>query len=372
MPSVWIERRRRTGLAGGFSYRVEYRLGGRESRSRYAGSFPTKREALARKAWVAGELAALRVPDLSALAEPTVSPTLRAIAERWQASRVDVRESTTVQHRTALNRVLPVLGARPVDGLMPADVADLVAALVQDGKARESIRKSVTALAMVLDFAGVSPNPARDRVQVRLPREEPEEPEPPSAEHVEAVAWLLPSAYRLGLLVLDATGARVGELEAARVGDLDENRQAWLVRAAVSKTRKARWIELPDELYAAVLDRLPPREDRDPAAPLFPGVTADRLRMAIGRACRDAGVPHFSPHALRHRRISLLHRQGRSWAEIGELVGQRSRIVTADRYTHALVDYRELDRAKVLGGARAVPPSVPPSEAEMASVAGAF
>jgi integrase len=58
--------------------------------------------------------------------------------------------------------------------------------------------------------------------------------------------------------------------------------------------------------------------------------------------------PYFSPHALRHRRISLLHRQGHSWAEIGDAVGQRSRIVTADRYTHALVDYREVDREKLV------------------------
>lgn len=36
---------------------------------------------------------------------------------------------------------------------------------------------------------------------------------------------------------------------------------------------------------------------------------------------------------------------GRSWAEIGEQVGRRSRIVTADRYSHALIDYREVDRA---------------------------
>jgi integrase len=135
--------------------------------------------------------------------------------------------------------VLPVLGDRSVTAVTPADVAELVAKLDRDGKARESIRKSVTALAMVLDFAGISPNPARDRVQVRLPREEPEEPEPPSAEHVEAVAWLLPTSYLVGLLVLDATGVRIGELEAAKVGDLDENRRAWLVRAAISKTRRS-------------------------------------------------------------------------------------------------------------------------------------
>jgi integrase len=158
----------------------------------------------------------------------------------------------------------------------------------------------------------------------------------------------------MALLTLDATGVRVGELEAARIGDLDEQRQAWLVRAAVSKTRRPRWITLPADLFEIVVDRLPAREDRDPDAPLFAGVTADRLRIAIGRGCRDAGVPRFSPHALRHRRISLLHHQGRSWAEIGELVGQRSKLVTADRYTHALVDYREIDRAKLLERARTV------------------
>jgi hypothetical protein len=50
---------------------------------------------------------------------------------------------------------------------------------------------------MVLDFARVTPNPARDRVTVKLPREEPEEPNPPTAAHVEAVYRLLPSKHRL-------------------------------------------------------------------------------------------------------------------------------------------------------------------------------
>jgi integrase len=370
MPSAWVERRKTR--RGGSGYRVKFRLGGRESVARYAGSFRTMREARVRRDWVAGELAAMRVPDVTTLAEPPTAPTLRDVAQRWQDSRVDVREATRIQHRTALGRVLPILGDRPIDALAPADVAELVSILVGKAKARESIRKSVTALAMVLDFAGVAPNPARDRVHVKLPLEEPEEPEPPSADHVEAVAWLLPVPYLIGLLTLDATGARVGELAAARIGDLDETRRAWLVRGAVSKTRRPRWIELPPDLYAAVVARLPAREDREPAAPLFAGLTADRLRMAIGRACRDAGVPRFSPHALRHRRISLLHRQGRSWAEIGDLVGQRSRIVTADRYTHALVDYREVDRAKLLARARVVPPSVPTPALQNAVGAGAF
>ena len=194
--------------------------------------------------------------------------------------------------------------------------------------------------------------------------------EPPTADNVEAAAWQLTVPYLIGLLTLDATGVRVGELEAARIGDLDETRKAWLVRAAVSKTRQARWVELPDDLFAVVVGRPPAREDRDPDAALFAGVTADRLRTAIARACRDAGAPRFSPHALRHRRISLLHRQGVSRATIGERVGQRSKLVTAETYTHALLDAREVDRAKLLTRVRAVPTPVPTQTAVPRAFAG--
>ncbi len=149
-------------------------------------------------------------------------------------------------------------GGRPVGEITTADVAGVVAQLTADGIALESIRKSITAAAMVLDFAGIKENPARDRVQVRLPRKESDAMEPSLAEHLEAVGWMLPVRYMLALLVLGPTGARVGELCAATVGDLDEGRKAWLLRAAVAKTRRPRWVQLPDDLYAAVVAQLQP------------------------------------------------------------------------------------------------------------------
>jgi site-specific recombinase XerC len=92
-------------------------------------------------------------------------------------------------------------------------VAELVASLHSDGLKKQTIRKTVSVLAMVLDHARVQPNPARDKVTVRMPREERRIVEPPTAAHVEAVVGLLPSRYRLTVLVLDATGMRVGELD---------------------------------------------------------------------------------------------------------------------------------------------------------------
>jgi integrase len=175
---------------------------------------------------------------------------------------------------------------------------------------------------MVLDHAGVSPNPARDRVHVRLPREDRAEIQPPTAAHVETVHRLFAPSYRLPLLVLDATGMRVGELERLTWGDVDEPRGRWRVSRTVAKTGYGRWVSSPPMLYAAVLE-LCPRDDRHPARRVFENFGADRLRTAISRACTAAGVPTFSPHDLRHRRISLLHPGGLPWAAIGQAVGQR-------------------------------------------------
>ncbi|MGH3019970.1 MAG: tyrosine-type recombinase/integrase [Gaiellaceae bacterium] len=345
MASAWITTRRTAGERT--RYRVMYRLGGRESAPRYAGSFASKREALARKAWVLGELAAMRVPDVE-LAAPRIVPTLGDAADRWRATRVDVSEGTMQTYRVALGRLLSRFGGTPVDELDAQTVADLVAELHAAGLRKQTIRKTVSVLAMILDHAAIQPNPARDKQTIRLPREERRHVEPPAAEHVEAVVRLLPGRYRLPALVLDATGMRVGELERLTWGDVDEPRGRWRVSTAVAKTGRARWIEAPSVLFEAVC-ALVAREDRVPDRPVFQGFGADRFRTALTRACTAAGVPTFSPHDLRHRRVSLLHLGGMPWARIGELVGHDDLVTTARTYTHVVVDERELDYAELLG-----------------------
>jgi integrase len=264
-------------------------------------------------------------------------------AKRWQTSRVDVSGATRVQHTSSLHALLPLIGTRRVDDFSSADVADLIAELAKTRK-EETIRKMIVHLAMLLDFAGVTPNPARG---VKLPFEQKRELQPPTADHVEAVHRLLPFRYKLPLLVLDATGMRLGELEGLAWGDVDEQRGRWRVSVAVSKTNRARWVSVPPTLFEAVT-ALVPRDDRTPDRPVFQGFGGDRFRTAITRACTAAGVPAFSPHDLRHRRISLLHLGGVPWARIGEHVGQRSLSVTANTYTHVLADEAELDYRSLL------------------------
>jgi hypothetical protein len=145
---------------------------------------------LSRWALAAGELAAPRVPDLTVLREPEPDPTVAEAASRWQASRVDIAESTRVHARDGAQRALP---------------HSALAAWTSSPRRTlpTSIRKTVTAVAMVCDHAGASTNPARDRVVVKVPRDDSEEPNSPTAEQVAKVYRLIPSKHRLALLFLD-------------------------------------------------------------------------------------------------------------------------------------------------------------------------
>jgi integrase len=189
-----------------------------------------------------------------------------------------------------------------VSAIDAQNVADLVAELHAAGFKKQTIRKTGSVLAMVLDHARIQPNPARDKLTVRMPREARRELRPPTAEHLEAVVRLL----------LPATGyparARCNRNADRRTepliwGDVDEPRQRWRVSGAVAKTGRARWVPVPSDLFHAVT-ALVARDDRVPERPVFNGLGADRFRTAITRACTAAGVPTFSPHDLRHRRVS--------------------------------------------------------------------
>jgi integrase len=355
MASVWI--RTRPTAAGGKRYRVEYRLGGRESKSRYGGSFETLREAKLRKAWIAGELANMRVPDLAftTVAEPE---TLRTLAARWQMSRVDVSKGTEQTYRVNLGRILSRLGDTAVDRIDAQAVAGLVAELHAEGLKKETIRKTLSTFAQVLDFGRVQPNPVRDRT-VKLPHEETEELTPPAAPHVEAVFELLPSEYRLPLLVLDATGMRISELELLQWGDVDEPDLRWRVRRAATKTRRPRWVPFvefplgPIEAFAAVAT-LVPREDRDLRSQVFAGFDGDAFRTSLARACKAAAVPLFSPNDLRHRRATLWHLGGVPAAQAAAWLGHSPQ-EHLRTYAHAtLADRSELNYPNLLARVRPV------------------
>ena len=224
---------------------------------------------------------------------------------------------------------------------------------------------------MVLDYAGARPNAARDP-SVKLPLEEREEVEPPHADHVEAVAWLLPAAYVLGLLVLDATGARIGEL-AASDGSATSTRleRRWLVRAKSRRPVGRAGSSSPMISSASPSSGYPRARI---ATPKHPCSRSARRTASVWRSGGLAGMP-ACPRSRRTTSGIVGSACSITRACLGRdrrAVGQRNICVTADTYTHVLMDYREIDRAKLLKRVRARQTYRHTSELEDPSFAGTF
>jgi GAF domain-containing protein len=133
-------------------------------------------------------------------------------------SRVDVSPSTVRSYGAHLLRLNPKFDDRDPASITAADVREWVAENMDLGPA--SLGRYVITLRQVLDFAGVKPNPARDK-SVKLPKVEKKIVVPPSGEQVEAILAHVPERRRLPLRVLEQTGMRVGELHELEWQDVE-------------------------------------------------------------------------------------------------------------------------------------------------------
>jgi integrase len=328
---------------------VRYKLGGREAKVEHAGSFRRKSDAVLRRNFVIGLIAAGLGSEvrrrLRSQAEDDVV-TVTEAGRRWLRSRIDISAHTVRIHGDSLRRLEPLIGENAIDDLTVDDVVAAIAALAEKHKP-STVRKSLNVLQQALDHAGLERNPARDR-RIRLPRQQRVQIAPPETAHVEAVVRALPARYRLPVLALDATGMRISELVELTWGDVDEHAGRWRARPDTSKTGMPRWIDPVDPDVHAAVCALTPREDREPAARVFPELDDARLRTAITRACTATGTPHFSPHDLRHRRISLLVLRGVPIPRVSAYVGHARGSMTLDTYSHVLLEASELEYAELL------------------------
>jgi integrase len=95
-------------------------------------------------------------------------------------------------------------------------------------------------------------------------------------------------------------------------------------------------VPLPDVILDA-LEALCPREDRDVSARVLPGWSDDGLRNAMGRACRFAAIPAYSPNDLQHRYISRPILARVPLALVHQVVGHSRARVTLDVYSHVIL-----------------------------------
>ena len=318
----------------GARYVVRYRLGGRAYPIVHAGSFKTLKEAKARRDLVAGELAGGRNPAeaLRALPAPAVL-RVETWAERFLASRIDLAENTRSMYRSHLRTIGKTFGDRDPFTITAADVAEWVAEQAEKRKPG-TVAQYLDVFKVLLDFVGLEPNPARD-ARVKLPRRISEEANPPSDAHFLAIIENLLPRWRLFFITIEQGGLRIGEAAALRWGDVDAAGNRLRLPRAATKTNTSRWVQLPGWLMQAIEETCP-LEDRVPERKVFQGLEVSAARQAMTRSCRLVKIPHYSPHDLRHRRLTLWHQSGVPARELAERAGHSKPSMSLDIYTHVM------------------------------------
>jgi integrase len=344
MPSAFVTTRKRATRT---SYVVRYRLGGRTYPIQHGGAFPTMREARARRDLIAGELANGRNPaDLlrSMVATPPRMETLPVWRDRFIKSRHDADDNTIANYRSSLNAFCERFDNRDPHALTVSDVAEWVAELAAKQKPG-TVRQKMIAVRLLLDFAGCDPNPARDP-RIRLPKQVRDEPDPPSAEHVLAILGALGKKWRLIFVTIEQGALRVGEAVSLTWGDVDVAGLRLRLPRSATKRDQARWIYLPEWLMQ-LIDESCPMDDRTPERRVFQGITEASFYQAMLRACKTAAIPHYSPHSLRHRRITVWHQSGVVARELAERAGHARASMSLDVYSHVMaVDEVTADQLK--------------------------
>ncbi len=167
---------------------------------------------------------------------------------------------------------------------------------------------------------------------------------------VEAAAALADDGSATGLRdvalleLLYATGARVGEVVALDVDDVDRGRN---VVRVFGKGRKERTVPFGVPAGAALdawLARGRPQLVRaGSGAALFLGARGGRIdqravRSVVHRRLADVpGAPDLGPHGLRHTAATHLLEGGADLRAVQELLGHAS-LATTQRYTHVTTD----------------------------------
>lgn len=136
-----------------------------------------------------------------------------------------------------------------------------------------------------------------------------------------------------------STGARLAELTALNVGDID--REAGVVRLW-GKGRKERIVPIGSRALAAIDAYQAMRRDGASGA-LFVGATGLRLSSRtiariVKTGAREAGAPDAGPHTLRHSFATHLLEGGADLRAIQEMLGHAS-LGTTQRYTHLTADH---------------------------------
>lgn len=296
----------------------------------HLGTFDTERRAKMRKEVAKDEIALGREPQRYAQeAAPVKTRTLREVGEEWIATRHDLKEVTRKPYVRMIRTWPDEIADLDVTAITHQDVQAWVTVMARRLK-RGSIARELVVLKLVLDYADVPDNAARNR-RVKMPTKQRRVYRLPTKAQLLEIRARLPRREALFDL-LEHTGLRIHEAANLRWRDIDTARGRLLVEE--SKTAAGR-------RFVEHLPGTPPFPLKpagvDPSRKVFEHPGPMTLTNVLRESHKRHGTFLMSAHELRHLHASrLLHEQILSPAQIAARLGHTDPGITLRTYTHVV------------------------------------
>jgi len=265
------------------------------------------------------------------------------VVEKWRGKRLKagIQKTTINRDVTGLKSVLSKavewsdLSEHPLAKVKPirTDTRGVVRYLTEPEESR--LREALAARDERLRKARASANEWRSARGYELRPKVPE-----YADHLTPAVLLSVN-----------TGLRQGELLALEWGDVDLKRKQITVRGATAKSAQTRHIPLNAEALA-VLATWHKQNGKPAAGLLFPnrhGRKITEIKTAWGKLIRQAEIPRFRWHDLRHHFASRLVMAGVDLNTVRELLGHGDIKMTL-RYAHLAPEHKARAVERLTGG----------------------
>ena len=309
------------------------------------------------------------IPEQAPIVEGTVADLCARYLREFASSKIKDLAAFRAGAATALKRLLPWLGRRPLHQLTREDI-DAALRQAQAKYRPNTVRTSAAKLQAVLSWAakrgiiarspavGIEKPPRQDSLEHLTPEEAGRllaELERRSKWPRRGLVWRV--RYIAATLAL-RLGLRRGEIFGMRWQDVDLPRQRLTVARSyrgLPKSNKTRHLPLPADLVAALQvwrEQCPPTPE-GLLCPVYYGGTwhmsTARAHHGLAAALRAAGCSRLTRgwHALRHTMASQYMMQGGNVLALSKILGHTD-IKQTMVYAHLAPDYlgKELERVK--------------------------
>jgi integrase len=299
---------------------------------------------------------------------------LATYVEQWLVERPEPLRPRTLDLYRGLLRlhIVPTFGPVHLNRITSAAVRSWHAELRRGGVGDSTVAKAYRLLKGILNTAVEDDLLARNPCRLRhAGAERPEERRPPSLAEVDQIAAAIEPRFRALVLLGAWSGLRYGELAGLTRQRIDPLHGVVHVREQLVQTADGRrflappktgagvrTVALPPHLWPEIQAHLDRFVDRSLTAMVFTGAKGATLERSNFRntwlsTLRDAGVPHYRFHDLRHLAATLAAVSGATTRELMLRMGHSSPRA-AMIYQHATADR---DRAIAEAMSRLVAPT---------------